>query len=180
MLKLIQTLSQCDNLFFTGWILARAEIQILNKASIFNNKLLVHRPTKSIMQVIGKDTHDNINQKLTVLLLLPKQTITNKDTKNIVNPLGTLILKHQFTIEEIHNYISLSGDRNIIHQIKNPIVPGLYMLLLLQSVLKLTTLHWQVTFINPVFANDILYVYRQNNKIMAYVNAQNVFNIIEK
>lgn len=179
MLKLIQTLADCDNSFFTGWILARAEIKISHTASIFNNELLVHKPRKAIMRVIGKDTQNNIQQELTTLLLLPKQEITKKPNNTTVEPQGKLILKHQFTNEEIYNYILLSGDKNIIHQTKNPIVPGLYMALLLQTILKLTKLHWQISFLKPVFANDIIYIYQKDNKFMAYVDNQNVFNIIE-
>lgn len=85
-----------------------------------------------------------------------------------------------FNDDEIKKYVELSGDKNIIHQTKNPIVPGLLMALSLQNFLKLEMLHWQIDFLAPVFSEDVLRVYAVEDKLKAYVNGKNVFNIVIK
>lgn len=43
MIKLIQKLADCDNSFFGGWLLARAEIHIRKDVDLFSNNLLLHK-----------------------------------------------------------------------------------------------------------------------------------------
>ena len=185
MIKLIQKLADCDNSFFGGWLLSRAEIHIRKDVDLFSNNLLLHKKNKAIMQVLGSDNTGKIQQELKTLLLLPKRAIVKSSnekedefSKELMDK--NCIYEHCFNDDEIKKYVELSGDKNIIHQTKNPIVPGLLMALSLQNFLKLEMLHWQIDFLAPVFSEDVLRVYAVEDKLKAYVNGKNVFNIVIK
>lgn len=185
MIKLIQKLADCDNSFFDGWLLARVEIHIRKDVDLFSNNLLLHKKNKAIMQVLGSDNTGKIQQELKTLLLLPKRAIVKSSnekedefSKELMDK--NCIYEHCFNDDEIKKYVELSGDKNIIHQTKNPIVPGLLMALSLQNFLKLEMLHWQIDFLAPVFSEDVLRVYAVEDKLKAYVNGKNVFNIVIK
>lgn len=90
------------------------------------------------MQVLGSDNTGKIQQELKTLLLLPKRAIVKSSnekedefSKELMDK--NCIYEHCFNDDEIKKYVELSGDKNIIHQTKNPIVPGLLMALSLQN-----------------------------------------------
>lgn len=174
MIKLIQTLSNCDKSFFSGWILAHAKILLQDKAIHYNNNLINATKQRASFLVTGTDKNNAVQQSLKVLLLLPKtkaNTISQKTEK-----IGSYLFKQKFSTAQINDYINLSGDKNIIHQGENPIVPGLMMVLYLYEKFKDQT-KWDIRFLYPVHADEKVFFYQQDTTINAYVNDVLVFTI---
>ncbi len=184
MLGLIRGLADCDERFFAGWVLARAEIAMDGAADEYINTVVVQKPRKVVMEVQGR--HGKIIcQRLRTLLLLPRDNLAEGNKKRILDStLGKVMppsdFHHKFTQEEIDDYTALSGDDNIIHKAGiagRVIVPGLCMVYFLQRKLKLKELHWTVSFLSPVFAGDDVYFYKKDNYIHAYADSKSVFKI---
>lgn len=180
MLKLIQGLANCDEQFFRGWILAKADIDITGRANNFINEILWQKASKTLMRVSGFNNNKQITQNITVLLLLPKKSLAPTDFKGQIKPIfipDNIIFTHRFSRQEIADYVHLSGDKNIIHQVKNPIVPGLCMAYFLQKMLHRHYFHWQIAFLAPVYADDEVIFTQEYHHICAYVAGKLVFKI---
>ncbi len=177
MIELAQELANCDEKFFDGWVLGRAEIQIKDKyvAPInFQNEVLLCKNRKAVIKVTGCDDNGKLQEFLKVFLILPEHELKTKAPVSEKNT-GAVLTSHTFTVQEIDGYTDLSGDKNIIHKNRNPIVPGLCMAWYLQKFLNLDNLHWKVTWLSPVYADDCVNFYRENKMIKAYVGTVNVF-----
>lgn len=109
-----------------------------------------------------------------VLLLLPKATTGKISSKAEIK--GSLLDMQKFSVRQINEYIALSGDKNIIHQRVRPIVPGLMMVLYLYDFFRSQS-DWDIRFLNPVYADDEVFFYRQDNGVNAYVNNKLVLTI---
>lgn len=180
MLKLIQELANCDEKFFRGWLLVKADLQILGAAHKFTHKILWQRQHKCLMLVEGFNHYGKRMQSLQVLLLLmpPNLATANLQINDaLIYTLPHIILEHIFTKREINDYILLSGDKNIIHRGKTPIVPGLCMVYFLTQNLHQDTLHWQIRFNAKVYAEDKIIFTKEKNYFKAYVNDKLVFTI---
>ena len=174
MIKLIQNLAKCDEKFFSGWILAHARISLQGKAVFYNNNLLSATKQRAVFSVTGTDENNAVRQSLKVLLLLPKTVQNTVSRKSEI--LGSFFGRKKFSTKQINDYIVLSGDKNIIHQGENPIVPGLMMVLYLYEKFKDQT-KWDIRFLYPVHTDDEVFFYQQNTTINAYVNDVLVFTI---
>lgn len=182
MLGLIRGLAECDERFFTGWVLARAEIAVDGAADDYINTVVAEKPRKVVMEVQGR-RGGVVCQRLRSLLVLPRQSLAARAVKSSIPSIGKGDLKaymrHTFTQAEIDDYTALSGDDNIIHKASagRAIVPGLCMAYFLQQKLKLKELHWTVSFLSPVFADDDVYFYKKDSCIEAYADGILVFKI---
>lgn len=175
MLELAQKLADCDNSFFGGWILAGTDITIAGNVVRLENKLLLHKARRSIYQVQGFDSRGAVAKELRAVLVLPEAGAGPSLREE--EPAGKLIYSHAFTVEEIGEYIALTGDQNIIHQGEHPIVPGICMAWYLQKSLGLKALNWSLRYQGPVYAGDELAVYAAEGAYQAYVGKIPVFKI---
>ena len=180
MLGLIRGLADCDEKFFGGWILARAQIDIDGRADTYVNKIVQQRRHRAVMQVQGaKD--GIVCQSMQVLLLLPdKDLMQHRADEHTAVQNSDILLTHRFTQQEIDAYVRQSGDENIIHKRRDNervIVPGLCMAYFLQRQLKLTLLHWRISFLAPVFADDEVAFILADEIIKAYVQNKLVLKI---
>lgn len=174
MIKLIQNLAKCDEKFFSGWILAHARISLQGEAVFYNNNLLSATKQRAVFSVTGSDENNAVRQSLKVLLLLPKTVQNTVSRKSEI--LGSFFGRKKFSTKQINDYIVLSGDKNIIHQGAEPIVPGLMMVLYLYNFFPAQT-NWDIRFLRPVYADDEVSFYRQGNIVNAYANDTLVFTI---
>lgn len=129
------------------------------------------------MLVSGFDEAQKLTQSLKVLLLLPEKKLAKSAKTSANNIEGNFLLAHRFSKQEIADYILLSGDENIIHQVQNPIVPGLCMIYFLQRMLHRHFLHWQIAFVAPVYAGEEVAFIHKDNFILAYVANELVFRL---
>lgn len=184
MLGLIRGLADCDERFFCGWVLARAEIAVDGAADDYINAAVAQKPRKVVMEVQGRRGGE-VCQRLRTLLVLPRQSLAAKAAGTSFSPAeensGGLKadIRHVFTQAEIDEYTALSGDDNIIHKAGavRAVVPGLCMAYFLQRELNLKQLHWIVSFLSPVFAGDEVCFYRESGCIKAYACGRLVFKI---
>ena len=182
MLGLIRGLADCDERFFAGWVLARAQIAVGSRADEYINTVVLQKPRKVVMEVQGR-RGGIVCQRLRTLLLLPRESLTAGHKRQILDSTMSKMspsdFHHKFTQAEIDDYTALSGDDNIIHKASagRVIVPGLCMVYFLQRKLKLKELHWTVSFLSPVFADDDVYFYKEDNCILAYADNKSVFKI---
>lgn len=182
LLGLIRGLADCDERFFTGWVLARAEIAVDDTADDYINTIVAEKPRKVVMEVQGR-RGGSVCQSLHALLVLPKKKLAAQTAEASIQPAGLDVFKagmrHVFTQPEIDDYAVLSGDDNIIHKAgaSRAIVPGLCMVYFLQRELNLKRLHWTVSFLSPVFAGDEVSFSRKDGCIEAYAGGRLVFKI---
>ena len=189
MLALACELANCDERFFAGWLIARVDVNILGTGKIFTNELLMHKKSRAVFQVFGIDENNVLREALKVLLLLPKSSLalskksSAKDKKDNFATKFKLLVSHVFNIKEVQSYLDYTKDKNIIHKQdlakEYTVVPGLCMMSFLKQYLKLDTLHWQVDFLSPVYVDDEIYFYRddENKMIYAYANKVLAFRI---
>ncbi len=176
MLELAHKLADSDAKFFGGWVLAGAEAHIHNEAAQLENRVLLAKERKAMIQVLGTAADGSVAKELRVFLVLPKQTPGSKPQPQRT-PAGKLVAQHVFTTQEIADYVAYTGDENIIHKGEHAIVPGLCMAAWLQSELQLSQLDWRISFLSPVRAGDALSVYADGGVLAGYVGAVNVFVI---
>ena len=176
MLELAHKLADSDAKFFGGWVLAGVEAHIHGAAQTLTNNVLLAKERKSMIQVLGTAADGSVAKELRVFLVLPKRELGAKKAP-YAEPTGACVASHVFTAQEIAEYVAFTGDENIIHKGEHPIVPGLCMAAWLQKALRLQTLDWKISFLAPVYAGDELRVYREGEKLAAYVGAANVFVI---
>ena len=175
MLELAHKLADSDSKFFGGWVLAGVEAHIHGQATELENRVLLTKERKCIIQVLGTD-QQQVVKELKVFLVLPKQQLGSK-AKVAEVPSGKLLVKHVFSVQEVRDYVVYTGDENIIHQGEDPVIPGLCMAAWLQQTLRLTELDWRVSFLAPVYAGDELAVYAAERELAAYVGSFKVFAI---
>ncbi|MGM9582552.1 MAG: hypothetical protein ACI3WU_02375 [Phascolarctobacterium sp.] len=175
MLELAHKLADSDSKFFGGWVLAGAEAHIHGRAAELENRVLLTKERKCIIQVLGT-VEQQVVKELRVFLVLPKQQLGSK-AKVAEIPTGKLLVKHVFTVQEVRDYVAYTGDENIIHQGEHPVIPGLCMGAWLQQALQLTELDWRISFLAPVYAGDELALYATEQELAAYVGSFKVFTI---
>ena len=175
MLELAHKLADSDSKFFGGWVLAGVEAHIHGQATELENRVLLTKERKCIIQVLGTD-QQQVVKELKVFLVLPKQQLGSK-AKVAEVPTGKLLVKHVFSVQEVRDYVAYTGDENIIHQGEHPVIPGLCMAAWLQQALRLTELDWRISFLAPVYAGDELAVYATEQELVAYVGSFMVFTI---
>lgn len=176
MLELAHKLADSDSKFFGGWVLAGAEVHIHGKAQQLENNILLEKQRKCIMQVLGTAADGSEVKELQVFLVLPQNSLGTK-TAAASEPQGQLLCKHSFSVQDVRAYVGVTGDENIIHQGKHPVIPGLCMAAWLQQKLQLTELDWRISFLAPVFAGDELCVYGSKQELQGYVGSSKVFTI---
>lgn len=95
MIKLIRNLANCDEKFFSGWILAHAQIILQGEAEFFSNNLLNATNRKAVFKVEGRDKDGDVRQSLKVLLVMPKSSQTSSVRK--MQQCGSFLGKRKFT-----------------------------------------------------------------------------------
>ncbi|MGM9529241.1 MAG: hypothetical protein ACI3XC_02595 [Phascolarctobacterium sp.] len=175
MLELAHKLADSDTKFFGGWVLAGVEAHIHGQATQLENRMLLEKERKCIIQVLGTAAEQRVKE-LRVFLVLPKNKLGSKP-KVTEAPQGKLLVEHVFTVQEVRDYVAYTGDENIIHQGEHPIVPGLCMAAWLQQALQLHELDWRISFLAPVYTGDKLVVYASEQELAAYVEGFKVFSI---
>ena len=175
MLELAHKLADSDSKFFGGWVLAGVEAHIHGQATELENRVLLTKERKCIIQVLGTD-QQQVVKELKVFLVLPKQQLGSK-AKVAEVPTGKLLVKHVFSVQEVRDYVAYCGDKNIIHRGEHPVIPGVCMAAWLQQALRLTELDWRISFLAPVYAGDELAVYAAEQELAAYVGSFKVFAI---
>ncbi|MGM9569245.1 MAG: hypothetical protein ACI3XC_04095 [Phascolarctobacterium sp.] len=179
MLELAHKLADSDRKFFGGWVLAGVEAHIHGAATKLENRMLLEKERKCIIQVRGTvltDSEEQLVKELRVFLVLPKNKLGSKSAQAEA-PVGKLLVEHVFTVQEVREYVAYTGDKNIIHQGEHPIVPGLCMAAWLQQSLELKELDWRISFLAPVYTGDALKVYATEQELTAYVGSIKVFLI---
>ena len=151
------------------------EAHIHGLATELENRVLLTKERKCIIQVLGTD-QQQVVKELKVFLVLPKQQLGSK-AKVAEVPTGKMLVKHVFSVQEVRDYVAYTGDENIIHQGEHPVIPGLCMAAWLQQALRLTELDWRISFLAPVYAGDELAVYAAEQELAAYVGSFKVFAI---
>lgn len=176
MLQLAKALSKDDPRFFGGWVVAGVEAYVKGNAVRFNNKVVLSKATKAVLEVEGTTAFGTQIKKMRVFLVLPQTTTTGTPASDTV-PQGRVLFAHYFTEQEVADYTAYTGDQNIIHQGPKPIVPGLCMLVWLQENLGLTALDWRVSFLNTVRTGELVSFYLLANQILACVDKTLAFTV---
>jgi len=181
MLQLAKALANNDAKFFGGWIVAGVEAHVKGNAVRFDNKTVLNKAHKAILDVEGTSAFGSLLKKLRVFLVLPTENTSPKPAEEQV-PQGRVLFAHYFTEEEVANYVAYTGDENIIHKGPRPIVPGLCMAVFLQEKLGLSSLDWRISFLNVVRTGELVSFYALDDQILAYVDKTPVFvvKLLEK
>lgn len=174
MIDLARKLSDCDEKYFGGWVLAGVEIKLQGKAETLENSVLLAKERRCVHEARGYDASGRLVQSLRLFLVIPKSISMAKVQEKVV-PEGRLVYSHAFDSSEIEAYIAYTGDKNIIHKGEHPLVPGICMLYALQRFLQLKELDWKVSFLAPVYAGDEFQVFQTETGFTAYANQKQAF-----
>lgn len=177
MLELAKKLADCDAKFFGGWVLAGAEAEINGPAVRFDNKTLLSKERRCIIEVHGTTAFGTLTKRLRVWLVLPKDGGKAAAKAAGAAPCGKCVWSHAFTAEEVREYVACTGDRNIIHAGSHPIVPGLCMLAQMQRDLGAEKLCWRAAFVSPVYAGDALEAYACGSVLQVFCGGRLAFYI---
>lgn len=175
MLELARKLADNDECFFGGWIIAGVQVYINGPAEVLQNKTLLAKARKSILEVQGFAS-EQLVKSLRVFLVLPTGSAV-KDSDAAAYDEALVQAHHVFTASEVQDYVAYTGDENIIHKGERPLVPGLCMLAWAQQELALTKLHWRVSFLSPVHAGEELVLVANEAGFTAYANENVAFEI---
>lgn len=168
MLQLARKLADCDASFFGGWIIAGVEAKLDGPAQHYENKLIMQKARQSVFEVRGTTGFGTLTKKLRVFLVLPQEGAHEaKDVLNVDYP-GRLLEDYSFSLQEIRDYVAYTGDKNIIHQGEHPLVPGLLVLSHLQELLGLESLHWRVSFLAPLYVDQIASFYMKEGQVTVF------------
>ena len=176
MLELAHKLADSDRKFFGGWVLAGVEAHIHGTATELENRMLLEKERKCIIQVAGMAPNQELVKELRVFLVLPQRQLGTKPPLQ-ETPTGELVAGHVFTVQEVRAYVAYTGDENIIHRGEHPVVPGLCMAAWLQQALQLQELDWRMSFLAPVYTGDALKIYATEHKLEAFVANSKAFTI---
>lgn len=186
MIDLARKLSDCDEEYFGGWVLAGVEIKLQGEATHLENSVLLAKGRRCDHEARGYNHKGELVQSLRLFLVLPKNIGSAVATNSLVGEesvaqkisgelAGELVYRHSFIPEEIHEYAAYTGDENVIHKGEHPLVPGICMLYALQRHLQLQELSWRASFLAPVYTGDELLVYRTEKGYTAYVGTNKAF-----
>lgn len=176
MLELARKLSDCDAKYFGGWLIAGVEVKLKGEAEYLENGVILSKARRCVHEARGFNANGELVQSLRLFLVLP--TGGSKDSMvdaESAQQLGEAIYSHRFSVEEIENYLSFTGDENIIHKGLRPLVPGICMLHGLKQHLGLRYLEWKVSFLAPVYAGEELNVHPVDKGFEGYVKKRRVF-----
>lgn len=168
MLELAHKLADCDACFFGGWIIAGIEAKLEGPAQQYDNRIVMQKAHQSVFEVRGTTAFGTVTKRLRVFLVLPKEGAHQaKELPNVDFP-GRLLEECSFSLQEIRDYIAYTGDQNIIHQGEHPVVPGLLLLDHLQRFLGLERLHWRVSFLGPLYVDEVASFYEKEGQITVF------------
>lgn len=174
MLRLARKLSDCDAKYFGGWVIAGVEVKLSDKADCLENSVLLDKARRCVHEARGYNSRGELVQSLRLFLVLPSGK-ANLEPPLESQPVGELVYRHSFSKHEIDEYISATGDENVIHKGPKPLVPGIYMLYALQQWLGLRSLQWKASFLSPVYVEQELKVYAGDKGFEGYVDQRRVF-----
>ena len=123
MLELAHKLADSDTKFFGGWVLAGVEAHIHGQAVKLENRMLLEKERKCIIQVRGTTLADSVERlvkELRVFLVLPKNKLGTK-TIEPETPTGKLLVEHVFTVQEVRDYVAYTGMKTSSIRVSTPL-----------------------------------------------------------
>ena len=175
MLELARKLAENDERFFAGWIMAEAAVSVKAEVVRLENRVVFIKKRLACLEVLGYAADGSIGKSLRVTLVLPL-SLRDKAVLACPEDKGELVARHAFTCQEVFDYVSYTGDRNIIHTGAHPIVPGLCLLAWLQQARRLKAFDMRIGFVRPVYTGEEVAVFQHDGEIAGYVGAALVFS----
>lgn len=175
MLRLARKLAECDQDYFSGWVMAGLDIKIEGCASDHQLEIAALKAKQAIIEVKGLDRDGGTVQVMRVILVKPDKLSSKKVQAAFLH--GTSFAEHKFTVNEIQEYLSYTGDQNRIHRCPLPVVPGIMMIDWIFKHLKLNRVKCRVKFLQPVFSGEQVCFYKEQHRVGAYVQDKTVLSI---
>lgn len=190
--ELVSNFSQIDG--FDGWLIAKVEFDILeiDKFSIGNMDLHIVKSRKNyvVINICRYCSFDACNFSCNMTIYLVKPYDINKIKLNKQMEIyrvcisENLFFKSVYTEKDIENFVKDIGDKNYIHKIDNPVVPGFLMLedmmFKILGEIKETGksldskgLHIEIIFYNPLYSNETVKVYSEILDAKKNLNKEN-------
>lgn len=150
---------------------------LIAKIEIFLPKIKENRIVfRQISSVNTAQIIDSISSnqaiKITLIHTDSNSTTPSKNDNKAVSPQA----KIKFSDIELANFLEKSGDKNPIHFLPNPIVPGL---LILEKILDLQVPHpkyFTIKYINPLFLqNDFIIHQIAENELIGFSENDPIF-----
>jgi hypothetical protein len=171
--KIITLLKNYQKEPLDGYFIAKIEVQKLRNVVLGINYKSVSGQVSSA--IINEKISDF--QLLTIILL--KTEAKPIQQKSVEFKRENLLFEKRFTIDELINFLQISGDKNSIHNGENPVVPGLMIVGNILENLESNPDHFKIKFHNPLLLQNELKVFKiTKNEMIGQANGLSIFQFI--
>lgn len=164
MIQFAKELSKIPAEKYEGWYMGKAEYEIFGystNAKKYNVQVLNENKRLAVIKSI-EQVETKITSQLIVFLI--NSSLIKVNRQKIRN--GSEFW-YCFTTEEVHNFSKSVGDKNSIHYGEKPIVQGLLILGKVKNfILYFSKI--EIRFHNTIYAEDAIYISRQENTVLGY------------
>ena len=176
-----RALTKIDEERYRKCYMVKAKLQKFNSCDEkYSYKVHVEKSNYRFSKIISEAYSNNtLMAKLTIDLVNFKDSSGKSKTKE-EEILDSLEFWTTICKEEIVEFSKYTNDINLIHLKDKPIVQGLIILMHLSNLVKGLS-EITIKFINPIYSEEDIYIKKEKNTILGYVNNMLCFkcNFIE-
>lgn len=178
------SLSKLNKDSFQGAYIGKIKYEIYCKEKYGEYFSYIEKENKNlVIIVIEKKFKEKLLEKLNIYLVNKRNNNSSKEhfvKENLdVNLEKNISFWRKISKEEVYKFSKLTGDENYIHLTNKPVVQGMF---LLNEVIKGIDnfKELEIKFINPIFADEEIFLQKGERSILAYSNNKLCFKIIFK
>lgn len=178
------SLSKLNKDSFQGAYIGKIKYEIHCKEKDGEYFSYIEKENKNlVIIVIEKKFKEKLLEKLNIYLVKKRNNNSFKEhfvKENLdVNLEKNISFWRKISKEEVYKFSKLTGDENYIHLTSKPVVQGMF---LLNEVIKEISnfKELEIKFINPIFADEEIFLQKGEESILAYSNNKLCFKIIFK
>lgn len=177
---------------FDGWMIAKAEFKIIEQPEdtyTTSNEKLDHLPVvkneiikqyKKYSVILASMVYKGIGYSVIMHLIKPAGINFGRITETLSPYAGgsVYLFSSEYSKLCIKKFTECTGDNNYIHQAEKPVVPGFLMFEdVLKKVFYINNIYpglesFKMVFKKPVFADEIINIYKTGSNIIFAMPAQ--------
>ena len=174
------SLSKLNKDSFQGAYIGKIKYEIYCKEKDGEYFSYIEKENKNlVIIVIEKKFKEKLLEKLNIYLVKKKNNNSCEEDFVKENLEKNISFWRKISKEEVYKFSKLTGDENYIHLTNKPVVQGMF---LLNEVIKGIDnfKELEIKFINPIFADEEIFLQKGERSILAYSNNKLCFKIIFK
>ena len=164
-----KSLTQVEEERYRKCYIIKAKLQVFSVCDEeYDYKVYIEKTNHRFSEIISEGYFNNLLMlKLTIYLVNFKDS--NKLITREENITSSLESWKTISKEEIVEFSKYTKDKNLIHLEDKPVVQGLLILMKLSKLIK-ESKEITIKFINPIYSDEDIYIKKEHNAILGYVN----------